>query len=196
MDATGPDLDATARFRLDVAPGGLRLIQDLVNTSVPVGAREPDLLQDAATADAWLQAALRAWAQRSGQSLPKARATSRDLRPLRALRDDLRAWLADDTAPLAIREHALAIGVDGGRVSLRPEQSATAAVSALVGLEILLAAQAGTRPRLKVCANPDCGAAFYDNSRNMSRVWHDVKTCGNRANLRASRARRRDTHPA
>ncbi|WIX82772.1 CGNR zinc finger domain-containing protein [Amycolatopsis carbonis] len=27
--------------------------------------------------------------------------------------------------------------------------------------------------------------------RNNSRVWHDVKVCGNIANLRASRARRR-----
>jgi predicted RNA-binding Zn ribbon-like protein len=36
-----------------------------------------------------------------------------------------------------------------------------------------------------------CPCAFYDRSRNNSRVWHDVRTCGNVANLRASRARRR-----
>ena len=35
------------------------------------------------------------------------------------------------------------------------------------------------------------GFAFYDRSRNNGRVWHDVHTCGNVANLRASRARRR-----
>ena len=34
-------------------------------------------------------------------------------------------------------------------------------------------------------------AAFYDESRNSSRVWHDVKVCGNPVNARASRARRR-----
>ncbi|GMA87986.1 hypothetical protein GCM10025868_32360 [Angustibacter aerolatus] len=41
-----------------------------------------------------------------------------------------------------------------------------------------------------MCANPECGAAFYDGSPNASRRWHDVRTCGNVANLRASRARR------
>jgi len=33
--------------------------------------------------------------------------------------------------------------------------------------------------------------AFFDRSRNNSGVWHDVKFCGNAANLRAFRARQR-----
>lgn len=193
MDVTAPEFDATARLGLDVAPGGLRLIQDLVNTGAPIGSGAPDLLQDAATATAWLRAALAAWSERSGQEAVCTPVVAQDLDPLRALREDLRAWLADDTVPLAVREQALAIGVDRGRVRYRPNQDAAAAISALVSLELLLAARSGTRPRLKVCANPACGAAFYDNSRNTSRVWHDVRTCGNQANLRASRARRRDT---
>ncbi|MFF1285457.1 CGNR zinc finger domain-containing protein [Streptomyces sp. NPDC058299] len=43
---------------------------------------------------------------------------------------------------------------------------------------------------MKTCRNPACGEAFYDRSRNGTRVWHDMKTCGNALNLRASRARR------
>ncbi|MEV0074298.1 CGNR zinc finger domain-containing protein [Amycolatopsis sp. NPDC050768] len=44
---------------------------------------------------------------------------------------------------------------------------------------------------LKICRSSACPIAFYDRSRNNSRVWHDVTVCGNIANLRASRARRR-----
>lgn len=59
-------------------------------------------------------------------------------------------------------------------------------------MELLLAIRAGTAERLKVCMDAECSVAFYDQSRNGSRVWHDVKTSGNVANLRASRARRKD----
>jgi predicted RNA-binding Zn ribbon-like protein len=52
-------------------------------------------------------------------------------------------------------------------------------------------AQENTEWRLKLCRNPECAVAFYDRSKNSSAVWHNVKTCGNAANLRASRARRR-----
>jgi predicted RNA-binding Zn ribbon-like protein len=57
--------------------------------------------------------------------------------------------------------------------------------------EALLAQQAGMWPRLKLCNNQVCRAAFFDTSRNNSGVWHDVSTCGNTANLRAFRERRR-----
>jgi predicted RNA-binding Zn ribbon-like protein len=63
-------------------------------------------------------------------------------------------------------------------------------VSALVHTELLLAQHTGAAERFRSCANPACGAAFYDRTRNGSRVWHDAKTCGNVMNLRASRARR------
>ncbi|MEU0254576.1 CGNR zinc finger domain-containing protein [Streptomyces sp. NPDC006184] len=65
-----------------------------------------------------------------------------------------------------------------------------AAVASLVHLEALLASHTGAPSRLKMYRNPACGEAFYDRSRNGTRVWHDMKTCGNALNLRASRARR------
>jgi hypothetical protein len=51
--------------------------------------------------------------------------------------------------------------------------------------------------RLKTCRETFCRAAFYDRSRNNSRVWHDVHTSGNAVNLRAYRARQRvaRSHP-
>ncbi|MEK8106680.1 CGNR zinc finger domain-containing protein [Micromonospora sp. M12] len=78
-----------------------------------------------------------------------------------------------------------------GRLTYEPSGGGATAVASLVHLEALLAAHTGTLARLKTCMNPDCGAAFYDMSRNSIRVWHDMKTCGNAMNLRASRARRR-----
>jgi predicted RNA-binding Zn ribbon-like protein len=65
-------------------------------------------------------------------------------------------------------------------------------VAALAATEILLARQRGQWARFKTCPFPVCGVAFYDESRNSSRVWHDVRTCGNQANLRAYRDRRKN----
>ena len=58
--------------------------------------------------------------------------------------------------------------------------------------EVFLAQRADTWKRLKLCHKAACSSAFYDRSKNNSGVWHDVKMCGNAANLRASRARRRE----
>ncbi len=45
------------------------------------------------------------------------------------------------------------------------------------------------RERLKRCENPRCGWLFVDRSRNRSRRWCEMATCGNRAKARR-RARR------
>lgn len=37
------------------------------------------------------------------------------------------------------------------------------------------------RNRLKKCSNPNCNFLFYDRSKNNSRRWCDMQTCGNRA---------------
>ncbi len=52
------------------------------------------------------------------------------------------------------------------------------------------AAQAdGSWSRLKLCAADDCARAFIDRSRNRSAQWCSMATCGNRAKVRAFRAR-------
>jgi predicted RNA-binding Zn ribbon-like protein len=57
-------------------------------------------------------------------------------------------------------------------------------------LVILRAQEEGTWSRLKVCANPECGWAYYDRSRNQQGSWCDMATCGNRLKNRQLRARR------
>lgn len=43
--------------------------------------------------------------------------------------------------------------------------------------------------RVHECAGPDCGWLFIDRSKNGSRRWCDMKTCGNRAKARRHRTR-------
>ena len=49
----------------------------------------------------------------------------------------------------------------------------------------------GTWERLKLCENPECRWAFYDNSRNRSGSWCRMGLCGNRLKNRAYRERRK-----
>lgn len=69
------------------------------------------------------------------------------------------------------------------------------------GLDWLLAAIArsaaeiiaeGTRARLRLCANPNCGLFFYDDSRTHRRRWCSMARCGNRSKV-AAFARKRSS---
>ncbi|MBO4205190.1 CGNR zinc finger domain-containing protein [Micromonospora echinofusca] len=50
---------------------------------------------------------------------------------------------------------------------------------------------AGEGSRLRTCAAPDCNRVLVDFSRNRSRAYCDSRTCGNRVNAAAFRARQR-----
>jgi predicted RNA-binding Zn ribbon-like protein len=63
-------------------------------------------------------------------------------------------------------------------------------------VRVMGAMAAGTWPRLKVCANPDCRRAFYDSSRNRSGRWCSMAVCGNRMKGRAYRERARRSESA
>jgi predicted RNA-binding Zn ribbon-like protein len=94
--------------------------------------------------------------------------------------------LIADVAPIAV---TLVPG--GGAVTLAPSGSGWRWLASALWIEAYRSQQDGRWPRLKRCRNTLCGSAFYDRSRNNSGVWHDVRTCGNVANLRRSRQRRR-----
>jgi hypothetical protein len=172
---------AGARFGLEPAPGGLLLVQDLVNTALLDPAMGvPDLLATVGAAQRWLDAVLPG----SGITLAAG-----DLPRLRALRESVRAVLLGHDAAL-VPSQVVELELRDGEVRYRPTGTGWRAVAALVHVELLLAQRTGAIERFRSCANPACGAAFYDRTRNGSRVWHDAKTCGNVMNLRASRARR------
>ena len=77
------------------------------------------------------------------------------------------------------------------RVAMVPVGACAGWLASVIWSEILLAQRTGTWSRLKLCREPGCVSAFYDASRNGSGVWHNVRSCGNVANLRASRARKK-----
>jgi predicted RNA-binding Zn ribbon-like protein len=190
---------ATTRYDLQSAPGGLGFVHDLLNTRSAGRPRRPDLLADLAPARAWAGEALASWAEETGQDATAVVLDEDDLDPLRDFRVDLHAHVlghtagTDTSAAPAAEHHAgvtLRLGPDG-RVRPEPRGAGWRALASLALIAIADAQAADTWRRLKACRNPRCEAAFFDRSRNNSGAWHDVRVCGNPANLRAYRARQR-----
>ena len=189
---------ASGRYRIDLAPQGLALVQELLNTLSAGRPRQPDLLSNRELAQPWLERTVALWAARTGADQPPQISLSkRDLPKLRALRDQLRgavsgAWNPSSSEPTGSLQLSLTAA---GTVAVHPQGQGARWVSSAVLGELYLAQQRDTWRRLKLCRNDRCGTAFYDRSRNNNGVWHDVHICGNAANLRASRARRKQAEP-
>jgi predicted RNA-binding Zn ribbon-like protein len=175
------------------APMPLLVVQGFVNTQdLEQGT---DLLDDPATARRWLVAA--------GLLDRDSELARADLGRARAVREALRSMLlsnggytigADELAPLralaGARRPLLQVG-DDGKLSLERSQGPTLQDALFELLLIVRAAQEeGSWARLKVCANPECGWAYYDRSRNQQGSWCDMAVCGNRLKNRQLRARR------
>ena len=199
---------ATTRYGLDVAPDGFALVHDFLSTAAAGRPRQQDLLAEPAPAIEWMRDALNTWAQQwSAPVLDEVdldELTERDLTVLRRVRDGLIDSLharhfdtdastdGDGRGGLVDLQVSLEAGFEpDGTVHFRPKGRGGKLLLGPVALEIRRAQDAGAWPRLKSCKNERCRGVFYDRSRNNSGVWHDVHTCGNAANLRASRARRR-----
>jgi hypothetical protein len=188
---------ASQRYRLATAPGGLALVQDFLNT-VGIGDYGPDLLSDTAAARGWSAGAVCAWSSLRGIDAAPPALSDADLPKLRALRDSIARLVAGETPDargMGGVSTSFALS-DSGEVRLDPSGSGWRWLASALWGEILLGQQNGTWRRIKQCHNHRCGSTFYDRSKNNSGVWHDVKTCGNAANLRASRARRREREAA
>ena len=193
---------ATERYGLEPAPGGLAFVQDLLNTSPAGRPRHADWLDDPTTAQTWLGEALARWSAASGRPAPAVDLTDRDCEALRDLRWALRGLLSERSdgaeavsaqALAALPALSVSMRVDErGTVVAEPSGTGWRRVASLVLIECLQAQQTDQRRRLKICRNERCQCAFYDRSRNNSGVWHDVRFCGNAANLRAYRARKRE----
>jgi CGNR zinc finger len=187
-----PAWAASQRYLLAPAPGGLGLVQDFLNT---VGIHDyPDLLADTTLADEWAADALRAWSAVCGIDAQPPSLTEADLARLRSVRGTIAKLVSGEPTNGRGTSSVSASFVlsDGGDVRLEPSGAGWRWLASALWGEILLGQQDGTWRRLKQCHNHQCRSTFYDRSKNNSGVWHNVKTCGNAANLRASRARRRE----
>lgn len=188
---------ASARYKEveNSAPGGLGFVQDLLNTASMGKPRRPDLLESVDAAEQWLQSSL-ATLSSIDSSAPVAPCPldARGLSRLRSLRDDLRAALAaghvdESSAAAPSIETTAGVSLDAGGARLHPRGKGVELLRSYVLIQLAAATYADTMRRLKVCANPHCRGAFYDRSKNCSRLWHNVTTCGNTQNVRAYRAR-------
>jgi predicted RNA-binding Zn ribbon-like protein len=188
---------ASSRHGVREAPAGLALVQELLNTRATM-SYGPDLLALPDDAQRWLSDALTTWSRVAGLPAPVLLLSSTDMRSLRRLRTTFENVVLagsrhpepDGALPPADVPVSLVPDADGW-VRIVPTGRGTRWLASALWAETLLAQQAGLWARLKLCHNIDCRAAFFDTSRNNSGVWHDVSTCGNTANLRAFRERRR-----
>lgn len=174
------------------APGDLELVRSFVNTlDLETGADE---LRDAEALARWL-------AERRLLE-PGAPVSDAQVQRVAAVREALRALLranageeldpdAIATLEAAVRWGSLTVVFDGrGRIAV---EHGRPGVGGAVGRLLAIAARSmadGSWDRLKACSANDCGWAFYDRTRNRSGRWCSMAVCGNRAKVRAYRARR------
>ncbi|MCU1546474.1 MAG: zf-CGNR multi-domain protein [Homoserinimonas sp.] len=71
-----------------------------------------------------------------------------------------------------------------GRTRARPGQALSA-----MAREAIELFSPEFRERIRECAADDCNLVFFDGSRSNNRRWCSMQRCGNRAKVRAHRAR-------
>jgi predicted RNA-binding Zn ribbon-like protein len=183
---------ASERYAAAPAPESLQRVQSFLNTRATGRPPEPDLLASPTSANPWL---------RTLDWPSKPRLSMADLAPLRELRQALQSEVegGPDAAAHAhqsdlarqLTKLGWKLRLKDGQLALAVEGTGWRQVAGTVLSDVLIAQHHELWPRLKACRNAPCSVVFYDSSKNQSRVWHNTLDCGNLANLRASRARRR-----
>ena len=120
----------------------------------------------------------------------------------RALHDCLRAAVSRETPPagsVSLLNHAiselgagprLTIGAQGLALELPASRSPDLLRPILVSALRLLGST--DLACLRECAGEECGRLFLDGTKNQSRRWCDMATCGNRAKARRFQMKRRE----
>ncbi len=88
----------------------------------------------------------------------------------------------------------LRLGPDGSAQLDTEDGGLNRALAGLIGV-IYQAVANGSWRRVKACSNDSCRWLYIDRSKNQSKKWCSMETCGNLINARAYRARRRATRP-
>jgi len=195
-DVERVDLDypASGRYGTALAPAPLLLSQELANT---IGMDHlpglVDLLDQVDAAQRWIDAVLPQWCAAFGADDPRLVVTAAELPRLRAARDAVRSLIgeAEGLRGDVLVAGTIAAAVTGRGVHLEPVGAGASWLMSAIAIEATGAHARDSFRRLKLCHQTRCRVAFYDRSKNNSRVWHDTSTCGNQVNSRAHRARRR-----
>jgi predicted RNA-binding Zn ribbon-like protein len=175
------------------APGELELVRSFVNTlNLEDGTDE---LADSAKVARWLEA--NGLLERgTARVLPVDQAHAVGLREaLRSLLLENNGFPGDPSAAAVLDEAARRARLElrflpEGRALLAPGRTgADGAFGRLLAI-VARAMESGTWRRLKACRAETCEWAFYDRTKNRSGVWCQMEECGNRAKVRAYRARK------
>lgn len=152
---------------------GEPLALDLLNTRW-ISDGPQDLLTDVTGLRIWLTSAGladRALAdERTLEALLAARTAIHD-----TVRHGAQGALNDVLDHGRVRRHL----TDDGPVDL-PDVSDPAWLPGWLAADNLLRLIATAPDRIRQCAHPDCVLYFFDTSKNGTRRWHSMATCGNR----------------
>jgi predicted RNA-binding Zn ribbon-like protein len=70
-------------------------------------------------------------------------------------------------------------------VTLEPSGTGVRRLLAQIVADIAHASECGEWHRMKICPADDCLVVFYDRSKNLSKRWCSMESCGNREKTRA-----------
>ncbi|MEK7403408.1 MAG: CGNR zinc finger domain-containing protein [Gemmatimonadota bacterium] len=187
---------------------GERLWLDFVNTDG--GQHDADTVADFDALVSWLETAVafdteraQMMRRRAQQQPSGATAALVDGRRVRAALRSLaeRGGVSPQVRIEALAEINRVLGRSAGTRRLELRLDGTFARSfvpvgdAFAGLMIPIVESAadalilGELARVRCCADPRCARVFYDNTKNATRRWCDMATCGNRAKAARHRAR-------
>lgn len=79
----------------------------------------------------------------------------------------------------------------GGRRQAGRTHARVSQTLSVMAREVIALFAATRADRIRECAADDCQLVFYDESRSNNRRWCSMQRCGNRAKVRAHRARLR-----
>jgi predicted RNA-binding Zn ribbon-like protein len=143
---------------------------------------------------------LTGWLRDQGLLGPRTSVTEADLRLAVRLREGLRErMIANGEGPgtvvkpidQATAEIPLRLSFDGNVPRLVPGGRAAQAALGQVLVAVADAVADQTWQRLKICRADECQWAYFDASKNQSKTWCAMGSCGNREKTRNYRARRR-----
>lgn len=169
---------------------GEPLALDLVNTEWIEAGTPHDLLA--------LPGGMEQWLDSHGFSPPSDREAAR--RALENVRSALRRCLETDDADSGARHALNEILAEGRIVPFLQMEGAGESVEVEPALRPAWATARNylelrgqwPRWRVRACAHPDCILYFLDTTRNGTRRWCDMRTCGNRAKARRYQQRHRE----
>jgi predicted RNA-binding Zn ribbon-like protein len=180
---TGPDTTPPAPGDLELVRAFLSVHDHLAGTS--------DSLAPGLDTIAW-------WLGQRGLIDPDVEPDRADLRlaadVLEALRSRVRENMGAQRDPDTIRilddaAHATGLAVRFGAEGLAPTtEGVRGALGRILAIAFLSEVE-GTWSRFKMCSSPVCRSVFWDRSKNRSGRWCTMKSCGNRAKVRAYRER-------